>query len=100
VTVEPGSKALRMTGLVATMVGGLGALAGGGLLLVGIVTQSGDVGTEPRSLRVGGGIALGASAAVIGAGLVMSYFGTTFVEIEPGAAGSASASADPLTIRW
>jgi len=100
ITVEPGNQVLFMTGLVATIVGGASALGGGGLLLVGMVTRTGELTSRPQDLMLGGGIALGAGAAVVVAGLVMRYVGTTFVTIEPGVTGSAAAAADPLTIRW
>jgi hypothetical protein len=56
------------------------------VLLIGMVTKSGDVAQTPDDLMVGGGITLGAGAALLGAGLLMRYFGTTFVEVEPLAA--------------
>jgi hypothetical protein len=100
VTVEPGSKALLVTGMVATILGGAGALGGGGVLAIGMVTRSGDVGSRPQDLMVGGGVTLGASAAVVAVGLLMRYFGSTFVAIEPGAAAGSSASAEGLGWRW
>jgi hypothetical protein len=100
VTVEPGSKALLVTGMVATILGGAGALGGGGVLVVGMVNRGSDLGSGPVDLMIGGGVVLGASAAVVTAGLLMRYFGTTFVEIEPTAAGAAAAAVDPLTLRW
>jgi hypothetical protein len=100
ITVDPGDDTLFTTGLVATMVGGAGALSGGGLLLVGMVTRTGEVTSRPQDLMLGGGIALGVGAALVAAGLVMRYVGTTFIEIETGPTGAAATAAGPLTIRW
>ena len=100
VTVEPGSKALLVTGMVATLLGGAGALGGGGVLAIGMVTRSSDVGSGPQNMMIGGGVTLGASAAVVAAGLLMRYFGSTFVAIEPGTAAASQASAAPLGFRW
>jgi hypothetical protein len=100
ITVEPGDDTLFVAGLTTTMVGGTGALVGGGLMLVGMVTRSGELTSRPQDLMLGGGIALGVGAALVAAGLVMRYVGTTFVDIEPGPSGTAATSAEPLTIRW
>lgn len=90
VTAEPGSKALLTTGMVLAAVGGVGMLAGSGVAVVGLITKSGEVTQTPDELLLGGGIALGASAVVVGVGLVLRYVGTTFVTIEPVAPAKAA----------
>jgi hypothetical protein len=83
VSADPGSSALSTTGTVAAAVGGLGALVGGGVLVLGLVTRTGELTDTPDSLMAGGGIALGASALVFGAGLLMRYVGATYVDLTP-----------------
>jgi hypothetical protein len=83
VTAEPGSPALSTVGTVFAAVGGLGALVGGGVLVLGLVTRTGEVTDTPDSLMAGGAIAMGVSAAVFGAGVLMRYFGATYVDVTP-----------------
>ena len=86
VSVEPGNKALLMTGLVTAVLGGLGGVVGGGVLMVGGISKSpSEVSSTPDNLMQGGGIALGGSAAVIAAGIIMRYYGSTTVELGPSA---------------
>jgi hypothetical protein len=83
ITAEPGSNALSTTGTVFAGVGGLGALVGAGIFALGLVTRTGEVTDTPDSLMMGGGIAAGAGVLVLGSGLLMRYFGATYVDVTP-----------------
>jgi hypothetical protein len=83
VRVEPGNSALYTTGGWLGTLGVLGVITGGVVLLVGGIDKSGGDGDKADDILLGGGVTLGASAAVLGAGIGMTLGGETDIEITP-----------------
>jgi hypothetical protein len=80
--VAPGNGPMAVSGAVFSVVGILGVLTGGVVLLVGGLSDSGSA----SDLMVGGGVATGISAAMLGGGIGLAVGGTTDVEIVPATA--------------
>ena len=82
--VEPGDSALYTIGGWSSAIGVLGVLAGGAVLLVGGMSASSETDqSRTDALYLGGGVALGAGALVLGDGIALTMSGSTDIEITP-----------------
>lgn len=84
--VAPGNGPMAVSGGVLGVFGGLGLLVGGVVLIVGAAGSGGDSSSSTdryADILVGGGVTTGVSAALLGAGIGLSFGGSTDVEIVP-----------------